>query len=219
MSKKHGMIRRRYALTNTASGVAGEVAVAAALIRAGFLVAKPYWNDDEIDLLILCGEKYRKVQIPVQVKSVQQLGSSKDEKQIQGLKKRYVENNAYLCLAIYSPEHNKIWFIDGSDNIKKIHAEGVIKSKGKKGRSRTSYKKIGSDADVPIYINISEKGDSEFDDKYLIDTKYADKITNQIKRISDLILNEMKEVHDLEGLWTTCFSEIENDKSKVKKKK
>ena len=45
-------VTRLHALTNTYSGVVGEMAAATALIRAGLQVAKPYWNDDEVDLLV-----------------------------------------------------------------------------------------------------------------------------------------------------------------------
>ena len=182
-----------YALTNTASGVAGEAAVTAALLRAGLQVAKPYWNDDEMDLLVFGKSGDDFIPIPIQVKSVQCRNEIEDEVCTQGLRKMYVERQPALCLAIFSPAQNKIWFFAGPDKIKQVHAEGVLSSCGK----RTKYedipvvketepkKKYGM---VPIYVNVSEKGDIAFDKQWLIDTKSPKKLREQISELATRIM-------------------------------
>ena len=50
---RSALIRPRYALENSFSGHAGELAVSALLVRAGLRVACPLWSDDYTDLLIL----------------------------------------------------------------------------------------------------------------------------------------------------------------------
>ena len=77
-------VKRMYALKNTYSGVAGEMAVATALIRAGHRVAKPYWNDDEVDIMIFERDGLSLLPIPVQVKSIQRLDDKGSEFATQG---------------------------------------------------------------------------------------------------------------------------------------
>jgi hypothetical protein len=107
-----GMIRRIHALENTFSGVAGEARIAAEFVRCGLRVAKPYWTDDEVDLVVLYRHENSVLPLPVQVKSLQFLESKtrklSDPRFLSGLKKRYVEKNPALCLAIYRPDEDRI---------------------------------------------------------------------------------------------------------------
>src|SRR5580704_18972552 len=121
--------RRLLGLTNTYSGIAGELAVATALLLSGYKVAKPYWNNDAMDLLVLWQNEsgHSHSVIPVQVKSVQRGSSKKTEIPIDGLKKKYVQRHPSLCLGIFSPELNKVWFIPGARNILRVHKTGVDK--------------------------------------------------------------------------------------------
>jgi hypothetical protein len=118
-------IKRVPVLENTFSGVAGESKVTAELLRCGFRIAKPLWTDNEVDLILLYPLDDGAVfPIPIQVKSVQfysRSGRLYKTRQMNKLKKRYVENNHALCVAIYRPDLDCIWFIDGPDNIKAVH--------------------------------------------------------------------------------------------------
>lgn len=182
-----------FALTNTASGVAGEAAVTAALLRAGLQVAKPYWNDDEMDLLIFWKDGRDFIPIPVQVKSVQSTSVTKSGKVRiifdavpEGVRKRYVDRQPSLCLAIYSPAQNKIWFIPGANNIKEVYATW-LKTRSKKGRKSPTYATMKPDQDVPIHVNVSKVGDADFDGKWLFDTVSPDKLRNQIQALAQAI--------------------------------
>lgn len=187
--------KRALALNNTYSGILGEMAVASLLLRSGYKVAKPYWNNDVIDLIVLIraesGHSY--LPIPVQVKSVQLLGgtkkhdgavrgafqsqgatkgmvqrstSSKMEVAIEGLRKEYIDRNPSLCLCIYSPEFNKCWFIPGAHNIRKVHEAGVEQSKARRGKPRTQYQILQPADDVPIHVNLDA---DPVLDKWLVD--------------------------------------------------
>ena len=157
-------------LNNTYSGAVGELAVATTLLRCGHKVAKPYWNNDAMDLVVLhlCKDGTTHMVIPVQVKSIQRLQSVSEEIPISGLKKIYLDRIPNLCLAIYSPEFNRIWFVPGADSIRELHADGVQKSIGRPGRNRDSYESIDPEGDVAIYVNIEETGPSELN-KWLLD--------------------------------------------------
>jgi hypothetical protein len=120
-------IRRIHALTNTFSGIAGEARIAAELVRCGFRVAKPYWCDDEVDLLVLHRSSQPNVALPlsIQIKSVQFLpqkdGSLNERVFIQGLKKRYVTKSPAFGLAIYRVDTDEIFFIDGQPNVEAVY--------------------------------------------------------------------------------------------------
>lgn len=193
MAKK---VERAYGLTNSFSGTVGEMAVAAHLVRCGLRVAKPYWSDNEIDLLVFWQKGKDYIPVSVQVKSVQLASSINSEKHIQGLKKKYIENNKYLCLAIYSPERNKIWLIDGADNIKSVQSDGVKASKGRKGVDRKAYSKIKVDEDVPIYVNLTNSGDSSFDSRWRVDNCNPKKTTDVFRVIAGKVIKtkELKNI-------------------------
>ena len=169
-------VKGLYALTNTASGVAGEASVTAAFLRVGLRVAKPYWADNEVDLLVLWEEASRLIPIPVQVKSVQ-APQNESEAKIQGLKKRYVEGNPFLCLAVYSVARNKIWFIPKSENIKNVYMAWADAPKSGPGALRTKYVDIDhNNGEVGIRVDVSKNGNAEFDKMWLIDTEDPSKM-------------------------------------------
>lgn len=176
-------VKRIYTLKNTYSGVVGEMAVATALIRAGHRVAKPYWNDDEVDLVVFAKEGLSLLPIPVQVKSVQRLDNEGCEFATEGLKKKYIDRQPALCLGIYCPESNKIWFIPGAHNIRDVHRAGVLASQSRPGRSRTPYDSLSPDNDVNVYVNLTVEGDKTFDSRWLVDTTSPMKLN---KAINDL---------------------------------
>jgi len=107
-------------LKNTRSGAAGEASVIAVFMRCGLNVDKPLQNDDEVDISIRIKNGAHNIAVPVQVKSVQFSKKSK-HKFIQGLKKKYLERQPHLCLAIYRPEINDIWLIHGSKRIQEVY--------------------------------------------------------------------------------------------------
>jgi hypothetical protein len=182
-------------LNNTYSGIAGELAVATALLRSGYKVAKPYWNNDVMDLLVLWRDEsgHSHSVIPVQVKSVQRASSTKAEIAIEGLKKKYVERHPGLCLGIFSPEWNRVWFIPGAHNILKVHKAGVDKSKKRGGKQRTPFELLGSDSDVRIYVNLAPTGDPDLD-KWLIKLDQPQKRLDKLMRGLTLRMKDDPEV-------------------------
>jgi hypothetical protein len=192
-----GRISRVYALTNTASGVAGEAAVTAALLRAGLRVARPLWTDDEIDLLVFWQDGAGLIPIPVQVKSVQ-APSGQNEAQAENLKKRYLEKNPYLCLAIYSVSRNKIWLIPKSENIQKVYSEWADAPKTGPGRPRMKYNDIPLEkGTLDIRVDVSKSGNKAFDDKWLIDMEYADRLTRVFVDLAKEIRSDKARVQAL----------------------
>lgn len=174
MAKK---VTRVVALKNTWSGGAGEARVAAQLFSFGLHVAKPYWNDDEVDLLVLHGNNNNFLPVPVQVKAVQNDGKN-PRVAIQGLKKRYVERQPGLCLAIWSPRWDKIWFIEGRENIRNVYANQA-QAHGR-GRPRTPYENLKDTNDVRIYVDLSKEGDTAFDKRWLIRHGQPKALTDRI---------------------------------------
>ncbi len=147
-------IRRVPALSNTFSGVAAEARVSAELVRHGFRVAKPLWTDDEVDLIVLCKGEGTALPIPIQVKSVQFLESKtkklSDPRFVCNLKKKYIEKNSALCLAIYRPDIDRIWFIDGPENIKRVYDQDA------KASSRKLYLELEETSEVRIRLTFDD---------------------------------------------------------------
>lgn len=151
-------IHRIHALTNTFSGVAGEARVAAELVRCGFLIAKPYWTDDEADLILLdrrYSESYSVVPVVIQVKSVQFLPNEQQKvsprKFIKGLRKRYVLNSPAFALAIYRVDRDEIFFIHGQDNVR-----AVYEAQDSWNKKHVSFDKLSPEGDVKIAIDLNE---------------------------------------------------------------
>ncbi|HEX8324034.1 MAG TPA: hypothetical protein VF595_08970 [Tepidisphaeraceae bacterium] len=188
---------RIHALTNTASGAAGEASVVAAFLRAGLLVADPYWNDDEVDLLVLWADGDRLVPIPVQVKSVQskqimdkKTGVAKTVMVVapQGLRKKYIDRQPALCLAIYSPARDKIWFFPGASSIREAYANWLA-NRSTKGRKSKAFDAMDADEEVPIYVDVSKAGDTDFDAKWLLNRQSPEKLTQQIRGLARSMLD------------------------------
>jgi hypothetical protein len=185
-------LRPRYAVSNTFSGQAGELAFSALCVRAGLRVAQPLWADDYTDTLILLQSQGWVIPLPVQVKSVQQASKAKPEVSVQGLKKKYVDRVPALCLAIYSPAHDKLWFIPGANNIRDVYQQWVEKERAGPGRKPVPYDDILIENDIPIRVNVSTSGDASFDGKWLIDRKSPVDLSIQLNNLADRLVTEAK---------------------------
>ena len=163
-------------LKNTFSGVAGETSVAGRLLRFGVKISKPYWNDDEVDFEIKIGDGDSSINIPLQVKNVQ-FAENNDKAFIQGLKKKYVERNQVLCLAIYNTQTNWLWFIAGNNQIKEAYEKQSNWNKRHK-----NYSDLKNEDDVRIAV---PKNGKEILAKYKIRNDDNDKF----KKILDKIAN------------------------------
>ena len=120
--------KRIHALKQFASGPAAEIAVTAALLRSGLAVARPYWLHDHVDLLVFWDVRQRLVPITVQVKALQFKTERSEPYKVRtadGIKRRYLDDSS-LCLAIYRPDTDAIWFYAGPDEI--LSAYEVAKS-------------------------------------------------------------------------------------------
>ncbi|MEG4054533.1 MULTISPECIES: hypothetical protein [unclassified Microcoleus] len=135
-------------LRNTRSGTAGEMNVIAVLSRCGFNIDKPVQIDDEIDVNFRVKIGKLNITIPIQVKSVQFPEKINIKHNfIQGLKKKYLERQPHLCLAIYRPETNEIWFINGSKKIQEVyHSQESWNAKHR------PYNNLSLDADIRIAL-------------------------------------------------------------------
>ena len=175
-------------LTSTSAGIVGENAVTSALVRAGLLVAQPFWGDNEIDRIVLFDNGTRLIMIPVQIKAVQAVVNKKEAK-IQKLWKRYVEENKYLCLAIYSIERDKIWLFTTASNIKKAYGEWATAPV--KTKPRKQYDDINTQkGQVSIRVNVTEAGDPEFDGKWLLNVHDFDSVTQRFNNVANEMQND-----------------------------
>ena len=185
-------IVRKVSLTNTAAGVAGEMRTAGELCRHGFRVAKPYWGDNEVDLLVFLERGSEIVHIPIQVKTVQFDGATKktpDPKSfVQGLKKRYVQKNEWLCLVIYNPAEDWFWFIDGSERIREAYKAQ------KSWHKHKSYDSLGSDDDVRLGCSKLSSDTNTLDADYKVPPDAAIFWAERIGRIADKIANRKQSV-------------------------
>jgi hypothetical protein len=200
-------IVRMHALTNTASGTAAELRVAAELARCGIRVADPYWGDDEVDLLILWMAVESLVPIPVQVKAVQ-FGVETNQpppatRAIQGLKKRYVERQPALCLAMYRLDTDDIWFIHGAARIRQVYDAQYNASMARAGagRRKINYADIEDGSD--IRIDLTRVADAEFDRQWKVDKRNAMWLSQRIGGLSnELTLAGLNVQAILEAMWT-----------------
>lgn len=189
-------------MRNTFSGIAGEARVAAELVRCGLRVAKPYWADDEVDLLVLVeAQRGLEVPLPIQVKSIQLApphpAADREEARrpaIHGLKKRYVEQNPALCLAIYRPDTDDIWFINGAENIKRVYDEQASAS----ARGERPYTELREEDDVTIAVEPAPDALRE----WLVPKGDAAWITERLARTMRKVVRERRASAWLEGeLW------------------
>jgi hypothetical protein len=201
-----GMARRIHALEKTFSGVAAEARIVAELVRCGLKVAKPYWTNDEMDLLILYHEGDSVLTIPVQVKSVQFLESKSrkctNPRFLQALKKRYIEKNPALCLAIYRPDEDRIWFIDGAENIKTVYDENAIAS----GRPR--YCDLREESEVAIRLTLEK---CPLDAKWLVPPRDAKWLSDRISRVSKSLLKRQRHTAQIKRLLGQYLEENEDE--------
>jgi hypothetical protein len=175
-------VKRVHALTNTASGAAGEARVAAELTRCGIQAAKPYWNDDEVDLLVLWRDGQTLYPVPVQVKSVQRLHDRGGNDFVSGLKKRYVDGLPSLCLAIYHPRTDRIWFIDTAERIKQVYAAQAGWHK------HLPYADLADDDDIRIGLNLGDQA-SRLDTEWLVPRDDASWLSRRIVRATQPVRN------------------------------
>lgn len=200
------MIRRVHALTNTFSGVAAEARVAAEMVRCGLRVAKPYWTDDEVDLIVLSHRERLVIPVPVQVKSVQFLESKhrkiRDPRFIGKLKKRYVEDNAALCLAIYRPDEDKMWFIDGAENIRQVYEEDA------KATGRTRYGDLSLNDDVAIRVTFDN---CALDRNWLVPPRDAKWLSGRVSRITDWLVEQQRESAQISNLLDSVLPQFDDN--------
>jgi hypothetical protein len=193
--------RRVHALKNTFSGVAGEARVAAEFVRCGLRVAKPYWTDDEADLLVI--ERTRNLQqdlaVPViiQVKAVQFLPDRNQKIPtrvfLQRLKKRYVTKSPAFGLAIYRVDTDEIFFIDGQANVRFVYESQ--KSWNKKHIPFDSLKD-----DDWVRIALHEKEGIEGDWK--VNPRDAAWLTGRVQGLVDRVGRENSVTLALDALWS-----------------
>lgn len=153
--RKISKFKRPHGLSNpAASGICGEARVTTELLRHGFKVAKPYWTDDEIDLLVLKAGTDSLVPIPIQVKTIQFLQKARRRQPksvfIKGLRKKYVERQPGLCLAIYCVDKDLIWFIDTAATIRQVYNDQTASSR------RVKYSDLSENDNVRIRVRRDE---------------------------------------------------------------
>lgn len=195
-----GKIRRVHALTNTASGSAGEARVAAELARCGIMTAKPYWNDDEVDLLVLWRDGHTLFPVPVQVKSIQRLQDKGKHDYISGLKKRYVEGLPSLCLAIYNPASDRIWFIDTAEQIREVYKKQASWHK------HVPYADLTRDDDVRIGLDLTGE-QCWLDDDWLVPQDDASWLSRRVHRAT----KPLRQIKALEAVLTEMFGAADSD--------
>lgn len=194
-------VKRPHTLDETYAGVAGELRVAAELVRCGMRVAKPYWTNDEADLVVLYGtrgrniptsRRSRKTLVPVhlQVKAVQFLPSksraAETSRRVK-IKKRYVEDTRSLCIAIYRVDKDCLWFVDGPKNIIRAYND-------QPGR-RKKYAELPNAAELSFTITATEgtKGPSLKD--WLVPRDDRQWLPTRIERVVDnLTANEIDRI-------------------------
>jgi len=171
-------------------------------VRCGFLVAKPYWTDDEADLIVLdrrYSQSYSVIPVVIQVKSVQFLPNKRQHTRsrtpIQGLRKRYVLNSPAFALAIYRVDQDEIFFIHGQDNVRLVYDAQRFWN-----RKHIPFDSLKADDDVRISVHLTDgiPGD------WLVPRLNAAWLSNRIHSMVDTVMED-KHVADeaVEGLWKT----------------
>lgn len=183
---------RIHAVTNHRSGVIGEQRVASELMRCGYRVAKPYWTEDEADLIVFpVKECY--LYITVQSKSVQfshDQSATPPNRYISGLKKKYLSDNKWLSLAVYLPEFDDIYFVDGADNIISLYAKQTHKK---------SFDSLDKDDDVAITVSYHDGLGSE----WKVPKDNATWMTLRISRLTEIIKSDQAEIQKLSAILAT----------------
>ena len=185
-------------LKNTKSGKAGEHNVLAKLSRFGLRVSKPQWDDDEVDYEIHWGDGDESVNIPLQVKSVQ-FSHKRDKSFIQGLKKKYLQRNALLCLAIYNPDHDWMWLFCSSDTIVTVYER-----QSKWNRKHRSYSILDNNDDVRIAVPHDGQA---FHSEYRVHINDQSRVLTSIEEVAS-----RKKVHILSPAEAFQITRIDYDK-------
>jgi len=195
MSYVPKVLARAATLDSNPAGVAAEMRVAAELCRFGFHVARPYWTEDEIDLLVAYEISGTVVFVPIQVKCVQFVTATRKCRVptcfIQGLKKRYIENNKWLSLVLYNPHEDWFWFIDGAINICKAY------DAQKAWHKHIAYNQIADDADVRI--GLTKKGRDNFDALWKCPAKAGTFWDQRLARIAKQIAENRDRVAEIKA--------------------
>jgi hypothetical protein len=196
IKRPHGLI------SPSASGVAAEARVAAELLRCALKVAKPFWTDDEVDLLVLHPSTDSLIPVPIQVKSVQFIprtnGRQAKSVFIKGLKKKYLERQPGLCLAIYRPDKDWIWFIDSAATIKKVYDAQNCDG----GKPKYADLRHGSD----VRIRVMREGDPILDE-WKVSPDNAIFLTEAIRRVLRLLANPELRILSLRDLFQEAGDE------------
>jgi hypothetical protein len=191
-------IKRVSSLTRYRAGDYGENLVPSALIGCGYNVARPLWNDDEIDLLVI--DKSRPgllVALPIQVKTRQRPKDGRSPR-IEGLLKRYVAQHPGFCLAMVDFEHERWYFVPGRKNVIKLYeAQRLHINKNE----QDAWSKLGKDDEVSITL-YSEP--PEWLKKWLVPADH-DSATDELrKRIASLVTYLHDDYKKLMSMrWTT----------------
>jgi len=178
--------KRIHALTHTRSGALGEVRVAAELLRCGLRVAQPYWNDDESDLLVMIPFQtipFPLVSLSIQVKTVQPLQLGHGTVPLQGIRRRYLDSNPTLTLAIYRPDTDQIWLIPGPQNIRKEYDRQAHKSRTSK---RRGWDEIPPESEVNLSAPFD---DPEFNTQWRVPRDDAQWLSQKINELAQDVAN------------------------------
>ncbi len=184
--------------------------MAAELVRCGFLVAKPYWTDDEADLVLFdrrYSQSYAVVPVIIQVKSVQFLPNKLQEtpsrRFIQGLRKRYILNSPAFALAIYRVDQDEIFFIHGQENVKAVYdAQSSWNSR------HVAFDGLKNEDDVRIAVNFDEgiPGD------WKVPRLDSDWLSARIHSMVEAVMSDMQVASEaVQGLWNTLPGDQEID--------
>jgi hypothetical protein len=119
----------------------------------------------------------------------------------QGLRKKYIDRQPALCLAIYSPARDKIWFFPGADAIRQVYADWLA-TRSSKGRKSKALDAMGDEEEVPIYVDVSKEGDKDFDAKWLLDRQSPTKLTKQIHDLARRVIDRQS----LRAVMTEMFT-------------
>lgn len=138
--------KRAFALSEPSTGPVGETRVIAELLRGGLRVARPMWDDEATDLIVFIVARGLWMPLRIQVKSVQ-LTRSADAQPLEGLKKKHLEEDPSICLAIYRLDKDAIWFIDGAANIRRAY-DGQAASNPR----YVAYEALGGDDEVRLQV-------------------------------------------------------------------
>jgi hypothetical protein len=192
-------IRRVHALTNTFSGVAGEARVAAEFVRCGLRVAKPYWTDDEADLILIDrGSNGLLLPVIVQVKAIQFLpdrqGQVPPRVYIQGLKKRYILKSPAFALALYRVDEDLIYLIPGPENV-----VAVYEAQRSFNPKHTAFPDLSEEDDVRLALDWADQLLSA----WKVDRKNARSVSEPIQRLVKDIQKDTAMVNEaIAAIWS-----------------